>query len=315
MRETLRGNRKALLTTGGRNDFEGTMITIDERQGELHRQLGAAASMVKVVMGVANGCALNIMLDCYSELSGKATDPKTGNRKPPHPKFRHKVKAAYKHAIDEYHDYERGLVYATTNRFFHVADLSPKYRKIYGDITDAQFFEFWKGTSAKAYQVSRPLVTSLWNKYRLSLLNHHVANAEQLAWACVGQAVLTLAGDIYQTALRDAHAACPILQAHQIRNLFKGFSLHRVQEAWTRALRMTEDIGYELEPTENRNIEMGIIQLAETWVNPDYIYDSVSETLPEYEEIFRTKGEMKKALRNIEEVRAQTWENLEQGPL
>ena len=54
------------------------MITIDERQGELHRQLGAAASMVKVVMGVANGCALNIMLDCYSELSGKATDPKTG---------------------------------------------------------------------------------------------------------------------------------------------------------------------------------------------------------------------------------------------
>jgi succinate dehydrogenase/fumarate reductase flavoprotein subunit len=58
---------------------------------------------------------------------------------------------------------------------------------------------------------------------------------------------------------------------------------------------------------------MGIIQLAETWVNPDYIYESVSETLPEYEEIFRTKGEMKKALRNIEEVRAQTWENLENG--
>lgn len=271
--------------------------------------------MVKVVMGVTNGCALNIMMDCYTELSGKAIDPKTGGFKPAHPKFRHHVKAAYKQAVKEYHDYERGLLHTQTNRFFHVADLSPKYRKIYGDITDSQFFEFWKGTSAKAYQVSRPLVTSLWNKYRLSLLNHHVPNAEQLAWACVGQAVLTLACDIYETALKDAHSACPILQAHQIRDLFSGFSLRRVREAWTKALRLTEDIAYELEETESKNIEMGIIQLTETWVNPDYIYDSVSETLPEYEEIFRTKGEMKKALRNIEEVRAQKWENLEQGPL
>lgn len=291
------------------------MITIDERQGELHRQLGSAASMVKVVMGVANGCALNIMMDCYTELSGKAINPKTGGYKPAHPKFRHRVKAAYKQAVKEYHDYERGLLHTQTNRFFHVDDLSPKYRKIYGDITDAEFFEFWKGTCAKAYQVSRPLVTSLWNKYRLSLLNHHVPNAEQLAWACVGQAVLTLAGDIYETALKDAHSACPMLQVHQIRSLFSGFSLRRVREAWTKALCLTEDIAYELEDTENKNIEMGIMQLAETWVNPDYIYDSVSETLPEYEEIFRTKGEMKKALRNIEEVRAQTWENLEQGPL
>ena len=70
------------------------MITIDERQGELHRQLGAAASMVKVVMGVANGCALNIMMDCYTELCGKAIDPKTGGYKPAHPKFWHHVKAA-----------------------------------------------------------------------------------------------------------------------------------------------------------------------------------------------------------------------------
>ncbi|MBR1447592.1 MAG: hypothetical protein IJ588_02455 [Prevotella sp.] len=291
------------------------MITIDERQGEMHRQLGAAASMVKVVMGVANGCALNIMLDCYTELSGKATDPRTGDRKPPHPKFRHQVKAAYKQAIEEYHHYERRLVYATVNRFFHVDDLSPKYRKIYGDITDAEFFEFWKGTSAKAYQVSRPLVTSLWNKYRLSLLNHKVPHAEQLAWACVGQAVLTLACDIFQTAIADAIQAVPMLQPHQVRGLFKDFSLSRVRDAWTRALRLTEDINYELEPTEDKNIQMGILQLAETWANPDYIYDSVSETLPEYEEIFRTKGEMKKALRNIEEVRAQTWENLEKDEL
>jgi succinate dehydrogenase/fumarate reductase flavoprotein subunit len=74
---------------------------------------------------------------------------------------------------------------------------------------------------------------------------------------------------------------------------------------------MTEPLHYELEDVETRNINHGIIQLAETWANPDYMYDSVSESLPDFEEIFRTKGEMKKALRNIEEVRAQTWANLE----
>ena len=267
--------------------------------------------MVKVVMGVANGCALNIMMDCYTELSGKAIDPKTGGYKPAHPKFRHQVKAAYNQAVKEYHDYERGLVHTQTNRFFHVADLSPKYRKIYGNITDAEYFEFWKGTSAKAYQVSRPLVTSLWNKYRLSLLNHGISHPDILAWPMVAQACLTIAETIYNHVVEDAIKACPRLQPHQVRTLFKDFSLHRVNEAWTRALDMTEPLHYELEEVEERNINLGIIQLTETWANPDYMYDSVSESLPDYAEIFRTKGEMKKALRNIEEVRAQTWENLE----
>ena len=153
--------------------------------------------MVKLVMGVSNGCAIQIMLDCFSEVSGKATDPKTGQRKPAHPRYRQAVKQAYKRAIDEYHDYEHRLVYATRNRFFHVEDLSPKYRKIYGNITDAEYFEFWKGTSAKAYQVSRPLVTSLWNKYRLSLLNHGISHPDILAWPMVAQACLTIAETMY----------------------------------------------------------------------------------------------------------------------
>lgn len=289
------------------------MFTLDESHNKMYLQACQAASLVKLVMGVSNGCAIQIMLDCYSEVSGKATDPKTGQRKPAHPRYHHEVKQAYKHAIDEYHDYEHRLVYATRNRFFHVDDLSPKYRKIYGNITDAEYFEFWKGTSARAYQVSRPLVTSLWNKYRLSLINHGVKHADILAWPMVAQACLTIADNMFHHAIRDAISVCTLLQPHQVRDLFKDFSLHRVSTAWTRALDMTEPLHYELEDVETRNINHGIIQLAETWANPDYMYDSVSESLPDFEEIFRTKGEMKKALRNIEEVRAQTWANLDES--
>ena len=77
------------------------MTTIDETQGDLYRQVCSAASMVKLVMGVSNGCAIQIMLDCFSEVSGKATDHKTGQRKPAHPRYRQQVKQAYKRAIDE----------------------------------------------------------------------------------------------------------------------------------------------------------------------------------------------------------------------
>jgi hypothetical protein len=289
------------------------MITIDERQSEILHQLNGASSLVKTVLGVSNGCATTIMMDCYGEIGGFAKDPKTDEYKPGHPRFKHQVRQAYNKAIIELREYENRLLHASTNRFFHVADLSPKFRKIYGDITDREYFNFWKGTSGKAYNVSRPLVTSLHNKYRISLVNHGVPNAYQLAWAMVGQACLTLACDIYSHAIDDAIVACPSLQPHQVRNFFKDFSLQRVRDAWTRAVCMTETLNYTLDPVEDKNIEMGIVQLAETWVNPDYIYDSISDTLPEYEEIFRTKGEMKKALRNIEEVRAQTWENLENG--
>ena len=98
-----------------------------------------------------------------------------------------------------------------------------------------------KGTSAKAYQVSRPLVTSLWNKYRLSLLNHGISHPPDiLAWPMVAQACLTIAETMYNHVVEDAIKACPRLQPHQVRTLFKDFSLHRVNEAWTRALDMTE---------------------------------------------------------------------------
>ena len=55
------------------------MTTIDETQGDLYRQVCSAASMVKLVMGVSNGCAIQIMLRTFSEVSGKATDHKTGS--------------------------------------------------------------------------------------------------------------------------------------------------------------------------------------------------------------------------------------------
>ena len=68
-------------------------------------------------------------------------------------------------------------------------------------------------------------------------------------------------------------------------------------------MSLIENTSYQLEPTEDKNIEMGLLQILDIWANPENFYDSTMEVIPAYDDIFRTKGEMKKALRNISEVR------------
>ena len=184
-------------------------------------------------------------------------------------------------------------------------------RKKYGDITDRQYFEFWQGMGAYAYQETRPLVTSLWNKYRLSLVNHKAAHPDLLAWPMVGMAVLNLACSIHEHAVEEACRCLPI-DNHIVNHIFARLSLRRVLAAWIKALDLTDPtVHYDLEPTEQRNIEMGVAQLAEAWANPDLLYDSSSNAIHDFDEIFRTKGEMKKSLREISDMKSRTQEELE----
>jgi hypothetical protein len=78
---------------------------------------------------------------------------------------------------------------------------------------------------------------------------------------------------------------------------------------WKKALLMTEpNATYKLEPIEDMNIQNGLMQLTETWSNPQLMYDSMSSGIEDYDDIFRTKGYMKKTLRNLAEHRNATLE-------
>ncbi len=265
---------------------------------EIERQVGAVASMVKLATGVANNAAIAIMLDAHDQAKR-------------HPNYRHKCKQAYRQALKEWHDYEAHLLHADSNRFFHVSDMDEATRKKYGDITDRQYFEFWQGMGAYAYQETRPLVTSLWNKYRLSLVNHKAAHPDLLAWPMVGMAVLNLACSIHEHSVEEACRCLPI-DNHIVKHIFAQLSLRRVLAEWVKALDLTDPtVHYDLEPTEQRNIELGVMQLAEAWANPDLLYDSSANAIPDFEEIFRTKGEMKKSMREIADMKSRTQEELE----
>jgi hypothetical protein len=263
---------------------------------ELERKVCAASSMVKLMTGVANNAAVSVMLDAHDQVKR-------------HPRYKQRVKMLYKRAIEAWHSYENGLLYADYNRFFRVDDMSDRVRKKYGEISDKDYFDFWKGLGAKAYADARPFITSLQNKYRLSLISHKVENEQPLAWAMTGGACLTLAVDICNEAIRwsSNEYGIPHVIAH---NVFGQFSMKRVLDAWNVALDATEDASFDLDEVEFRNIQVGVRQIADLWTDPRMFYGSAMSAIPDFDDLFRTQGEMKKAMREIAEIENETLYNL-----
>lgn len=269
------------------------LITTRMTREELERALSNSSSVVKLACGVGNNCAIAVMLDAHDQI-----------RK--HPNYRHEVKRLYKQAIELFYQRERQLLYGTNIRFFHVADMPPEIRKKYGNITDGQYFEFWQGLGSRAYTESHPLLTSLHNKYRLSLVAHGIDHADAIAWPMVAQACLELADNLHATALTQCSEQHR-LPIKLLREIFYQFSIHPVVGVWSKALELTEPkLTFKLSQTEDRNIELGIRQLYEKWSDPKMLYESAITTTENFDDIFRTKGENKKARREIAELLKET---------
>ena len=273
---------------------------MDRREAE--HLIQAAAAAVKLACGVGNNAAWYTVLEALDH----ARQCKT---------YRGKVKQTFKQAVELFHQYERNLIYAQTNRMFHVADMGEATRKKYGNITDREYYDFWASTGAQAYQATKPLLSSLWNKYRLSLQQHKVSDAEHVAWVMTAQAALELAvliyGEAAQSALNSTH-----LPRWVVESIFQQFSLEAVRKRWREALCILspDSEGYDLTPIESRNIEMGLEQLHDAWLNPSFFFDSTSEAVENYDDVFRTKGEMKKALRELAKLKHDVEEELNDPP-
>lgn len=270
----------------------------NEQYSQTAQKMAKAAGVVKLICGVANNAAWMVVLDGYNHARRCR-------------RYRHDVKRAFKDAIKALHIYERNLIYARENRMFHLADMSEQARKTYGNITDREYYDFWASVGGPAYEKTHPLITSLWNKLRLSLLNHGVDDAANVAWVLTAQATLELAEQLYEKAISECKRSYQLPEM-LLRKVFSQFSLKRVSEAWRKALKMlAPESQYDLSSLERRNIELGLTQLCEAWLDPSLLYNSTMQSVEDYKEIFRTTGEHKKAMREIAEVRDETMEELE----
>ena len=261
---------------------------------ELADKLGHLAGVLKLVCGVANNAALLVVLDAHDKVRQ-------------HPAYRHKVKHLYNHAIQTYRKQENEMLYNRINRMFHLADMPENIRKKYGDITDSEYFAYWQGLGAKAYTDYYHWITSLQNKFRLSFQSHGVEQYDIMAWVMTAQSCLELACTMYEEILKSSNLPKKVLDY-----VFGQFSMRRIADIWYQAMVLTEPqtVAYDLEPVEERNIAMGIRQLQDAWSDPKLIYGSAFDATIDFNEIFRTKGENKKALREIQGLLEETEEAL-----
>jgi hypothetical protein len=272
---------------------------------EIVKAVSNAAAIFKLVCGVGNNAAWLAMMDGYDH----AKRCKAFRRSM---KGGHMVEWYFKKAVNDFKEYERQLLTTEKNRMFHVADMTEDVRRKYGNISDAQYYEFWKGVGGVAYAKTKPHITSLWNKYRVSLIKHDVKDAEHVAWVMTAQAAIDLAGAMYESAMKECETGMN-LHRKLLDGIFGQFSLKTVSKDWMRAMMLLapETDDYQLDSTEERNIEFGLEQLMEAWLDPELLYSSASGAVDDYEEIFATKGFVKKVQREIAEVRAETMKELE----
>lgn len=277
---------------------------------ELQKRVAQVSGFVKLMCGVANNAALAIMLQCLNKIADKRSK-ESYEEEPwhPHPRYKQKVKQLFNDALRERDLYRRHLLHASSQgiRFFHLGDMPQEARRKYGVLTDAQYFEFWECTGSLAYQKSQPLIGSLWNKFRLSMLNHKVPYPETVAWGLVGANMLELAVVVWQRAMKSAHEAFDgVLTEEFVKRLYHPFSLEKVSQRWQQALELMapETKGYTLDTVEERNIALGVEQIMELWISPDLPFDSTIQAVDDFsDDIFASRDHAKKAMRELTELR------------
>jgi hypothetical protein len=291
-----------------------------EQIKNLEHTIAQCSGFVKMMCGVSVNCAVTIAKDALDKIADvRAASEYKEKPWHPHPNYTNcYVKSLFNKYEKEKRNYYSNLLLPSTGevRFFDLKDMPEEARRKYKEMTNREYFEFWKSTGAHAYLKSQPLIGSLHNKFRLSLLNHGVPYPELVAWGLVGASVLELAQETWQRTMRSVQEACDnLLILQDIERIYRAFSPQRMSLAWQKALKelSPEADNYKLNDQETRNIALGLDQLRELWISTDLPFDATIAAVDDYsDDIFATRGHAKKAMRQLAEMRQDAAHELEE---
>lgn len=261
---------------------------------EVVKLLGQFSGVLKLYIGACNNATYIVLGNAYDAM-----------RK--HPVFKqkfHKARGKFNQAIKEWKSYEHHLIYDERNRMFHLADFPPETRKKYGNISDQEYYDYWCSVGSFAYDFSIDMLNSLKHKYRKALDENNVEGAEYLSEALLCLTCLNVCDTMLDVHLDRGVEYVGVPKA-VLEDCFGGFSLKRVRDCWYQGLKLTipDFIDTDLGEQTDRNIEIGIRQLAERWADEKMLYHAVNDATEDWQEVFRTPGEWKKALKSIHETR------------
>lgn len=257
--------------------------------------INRTAGMVKLICGLSNNAAYMLTLDAWDRIKHLDLTRRVEGG--------HELRWHFLRVLRAFKSYERALIYADENRFFHVAGMPKDVRKRYGNITDRDYYDMWSALGAEAYQRNRAMVTCLVNKYRLMLEANGVKDADVKAWASAAILGLAIARNGYDSAMTTAINNVPVVKPDALRRIFSAFSLETVARLWFNAVQLLDGRALALcqEANNERNIRLSVEQLQDAWLGDDVMADALRSTVTGYDDVWRTKGEMKKALREVDD--------------
>ena len=258
---------------------------------QLLKNIHSSAALIKVACGIGNNAAWLIALGALDH----AKKCKEYRR----------VKHQFKRIVKMYCIYERQLIFADVNRMFHLSDLPEATRAKFGNISDREYYEFWRATGDAAYHRTQPLITSQWNKYRLSLVNHKIDDADNLAWVMTGLAALMIAVTIYESTIEKCHAIFNV-PSSTLRRIFQQFSFANIAKQWQHALFDLAPLAHiDLSTTEEKNIDIGLRQILDEWIDFETLYESLSITVDNYDDVFSSEKSKREVCQEIENLKKQ----------
>lgn len=254
-----------------------------------------SVSLVSLSCGIGNNAAWQVCLAAHDKM-------KAHHRYNTRVAGGHTVGWYMRKVLVMYHDYERRLLNADQNKLFDVRDMDASVRARYGDnITNREYYEMWCGFGDRAYTATQKTITSLVNKFRLSLLSHGILQAEELAWGLTAQSCLSLACLIYEHAI-EWGASTYQVQESVLRQVVGQLSLHEITKVWQDAMSLADPKTDEIiiSDTEERNIYLGLEQLREQWTDKKLLQQCTLQSVDDYSDIFRNKKELRKTKAGIQ---------------
>lgn len=105
----------------------------------------------------------------------------------------------------------------------------------------------------------------------------------------------------FECAMTTAKQNVTAVKPQVVERVFSAFDIGGVGRLWFRAMKDLDGDALEvaIDGKKDRNILLSLQQLEEVWLSDHAIGDAMRSTVTGYDDVWRTKGEMKKVLGEV----------------
>jgi hypothetical protein len=263
----------------------------EEDKKAVYRKVYTATGIVKLTMGICINMAWNHMRNALDSVKR-------------HPKYRHKVKAAFQQADKAYKDYERTLKYGHDNvpRFFNIKDVKCNIFK--ENMTSEEYFELWQALGGAGYNKCINETNVLKHKFYLILDKRNDKYADIGSELLVTSSMFEITCNIYNATISEICKAILELDKDGIENyIFKPFDISDIIAAWERAVNtLYPDVRKtELDDFEDANLHLALAALEEKMTSPEWMERVEEQALRDYNDYMGGKKNTNKIIKAIRE--------------